>query len=633
MLLTRIVTAGVLAGICAAQGQDPKTWIQSNYPQIRMASMEDVIEQGTQAGLAQTPAQLLALKRSLRQLQGKSRQMLPLFRQPSLGPTTGDLPRFSIDNAVEHETNDGWQWADDMGGLSATGNCAEINDVDSWKFTATQSGFYTFEVKANGTFPIADSWLVLRNHKGDAIVIDDNGAGTNLSRINVFLPAGVYYLDVSGYQGTGGGMYELVATRDNVNVVALTNLGASGTTRIPASASTHDVYSFTVADSRVLVEVLSSLPGTDTALVVQRADGGIVFANDDSYWGGFDAGADIDLPAGQYFLYVWNARGIANTAFSLTFDALPATFGNLATLGATTDYILGEESMRLARIDLAAPEHVVLQTGDAGITPIGDTNVALLDRDLDYILDVEDGLVAGPADYYGRVSMSLPAGQYWVSVTPFLGSWGDYSLTCITSPYAPTASALLGTTAASIAGSGDVNTYVVDNGTQASVQVRGSDFYFGILGPDGEVATNTLAGLNHPQAGELPAGSSTIFTYDRFDYSATMDIRVIPPLYLADDGITVMTRAKDGDDVWMFANFQGMTAGYNFGAGDRGFLCLPLDALLLTIDNRRATATGTTTWFTIPAGLTGIDLQTGDVHNGTSWPAPAFATWRNVFSF
>ncbi len=633
MLLTRIVTAGVLAGICAAQGQDPRTWIQSNYPQIRMASMENVIEQGTAAGLAQTPQQLLALKRSLRQLQGKDRQILPMFRQPSLGPTTGDLPRFSIDNAVEHEANDGWQWADDMGGFAASGNCAEINDVDSWKFNAALSGFYTFEVKASGTFPIADSWLVLRNHKGDAIVIDDNGAGTNLSRISVYLPAGVYYLDVSGYQGTGGGAYELVATRENVNLVPLTVAGATGMTRIPGSDSTHDVFSFTVADSRLLVEVLSAVAATDTALVVQRADGGIVFANDDSYWGGLDAGADIDLPAGDYFLYVWNSRGLADTAFSLTFDPLPMTFGNIATLGAATDFILGAESMRLVRMDLLSATHVTLQAGDSIPTPILDTNVALLDRDLDYVLDVEDGLLAGPTDYHGRISMSLPAGQYWVAVTPFLGSWGDYSLSCTTSPYAPTASASLGTTTAAIAGFGDVNTYVLENGTQASVQVRGTDFYFGILGPDGEVATNTLAGLNHPQAGELPRGSCTIFTFDRFDYSGVMGVRVVPPLYLADDGITVMTRAKDGDDVWMFANFQGMTAGYNFNAGDRGYLCLPMDSLLLTIDNRRATATGTAAWFTLPFGLTGIDLQTGDVHNGISWPAPAFATWRNVFSF
>lgn len=625
-----VTVAGLVAGLCAAQSQDPKTWIQSQFPNLRMASVEEVIEQGTQAGLAQTPQQLLALKKSLRQLQGRDRQMLPMFRQPSLGPTTGNLPVFSIDNAVEHESNDGWQWADFMSGATATGDCRELNDVDCWRYEATQSGFYTFEVKAAGTFPIADSWLVLRNHKGDAIVMDDNGAGS-LSRINVFLPAGTYYLEVAGYQGTGGGTYQLVATRDNANVVSLTNAGASGTTRLPASGATHDVFSFTVADSRVAIEIASG--GGDTALIVQRADGGIVFANDDSYWGVFDAAADIDLPAGQYFAYVWDARAIADTPFSVTFDALPTTFGDLATLGATSDWILGDESMRLARIELTQPTHITVQTGDAIPAPIGDTNVALLDRDLDYILDVEDGLVSGPTDFYGRISMSLPAGRFWVAVTPFLGAWGDYSLTCATSAYAPTGSGSLGTMVTSIAGFGDVNTYVVENGTQASIQVRGSDFYFGILGPDGELSTNTLCGLLHPQAGELLAGSSTVFTWDRFDYTATMTTRLIPPLYLADNGITVMTRAKDGDDVWMFANFQGLTAGYNFNAGDRGFLCLPLDALLLTIDHRRANATGVSQWFQLPVGLTGVDLQTGDVHNGLTWPAPAFATWRNVFSF
>ena len=319
-----VTVAGLVAGLCTAQSQDPTTWIQSQFPNLRMASVEEVIEQGTQAGLAQTPQQLLALKKSLRQLQGKDRQMLPTFRQPSLGPTTGNLPVFAIDNSVEHESNDGWQWADFMSGSIAVGDCRELNDVDCWRYVAAQSGFYTFEVKAAGAFPIADSWLVLRNHKGDAIVIDDNGAGS-LSRINVFLPAGTYYLEVSGYQGTGGGTYEVHATRDNANVVSLTNAGATGTTRLPASGTTHDVFSFTVPDSRVAIEIASG--GGDTALIVQRADGGIVFANDDSYWGVFDAAADIDLPAGQYFAYVWDSRAFADTPFSVTFDALPTTFG------------------------------------------------------------------------------------------------------------------------------------------------------------------------------------------------------------------------------------------------------------------------------------------------------------------
>ena len=622
------LAAGLIAGLANAQSRPMSDWLQTQYPQLRNATMKRVLEQASLAGVAQTPEQQLQLKSAHRSMQGKGRTALPAWRQNIEAPTSGSVQAISVDNAFEHETNDGWQWADDMAGQTASGDCTDLDDVDCWRYVAAADGFYTFDVNAAGAHPVADSWLTVRNYKGDPIAVNDNSFPA-MSSVSVYLPAGTYYLEVSGYNGTGGGTYDLVARRDDVAVAALSGAG-SGTTQIPASAVLHDVFSFTVPDSRIDLQVSSSV---DTALVIQRADGVVVFSNDDSSVGGLDAAADIDLPAGQYFAYVSEPAGGSGSSFTVNFSAVPVVFADLASAGSAVGDLVGAESMRLVRIDLSSEAHLDMQTDDGPVSPVFDTNLALLDRDLDYLLDVEDDDPFGPHQYYSRVAMSLPAGVYWAAVTPYVGAVGDFTLSGTVGAYSPNGTAALGTLTTSIAGFGDVNTYLVDNCSPSSVQVRGSDFYFGLLGPDGELATNTRCGLLQPQAGELPRGTSTVFTWDRFDYSAAMSTSVIPPLHLAADGLTVMSRAKEGDETWVFANFSGLTAGFNFGVGDRGFLCLLTDALLLTLGSQAVPASGLNTWFALPPGLTGVDLQSADLHNGIVWPAPAWASWRNVFHF
>lgn len=625
-----LFVAGLVAGFAGAQSASVGTWLQSQYPQLRTQSTKWVVDQATMAGVVSTPQQVLQLKTQLRAMQGKDRRSKPLWLDPADAPQTGGLPVVSLDNVFEHESNDGWQWADDMQGQVASGDCTVVNDVDDWKYVAAQDGFYTFEVVAAGAAPIADSWLVVRNHKGDPIAVDDNGAGT-LSRINVYLPAGTYYLEVSGYLGTGGGTYDLVATRDAATVHALAD-GATlaGTTQLPASASTHDVYAFTVGNSRIDMQIASA---GDTSLVIQRADGVVVFSNRDSQIGGLNAAADIDLPAGSYYAYVAEELGGSGLAYTVSLNTTPVVFGDLPTDVFASGDLRGPESMRLARIELTTETHLDMSTSDGLVLPIGDTNLALLDRDLDYLLDVEDADPFGPTVYYSRVAVSLPAGVYWAAVTPWVTASGSYTLSCVSSPYSPTGTAVLGDMTTIIPGFGDVGTYLVDNCSQASVQVRGTDFYFGILGPDGELASCTRCGVLQPQAGELPRGTSTVFVWDRFDYSAAMTTSVIPPLHLAADGVTVTSRAKEGDETWLFANFTGLTGGLNFGAGDLGFFCLPTDSLLLTLGSRIAPADGLNGWFTLPIGFTGVQLQSGDLHNNVTWTPPGWATWRNVFEF
>lgn len=619
--------AAIICGIVRAQDQSPRDWIAAHYSDLRTVSVQKVLHDAAQAGLITSADAKIAFKAAFQQLRAKSRAAEPTWKDPVQAEVKGVRPAIGNDNVFEHETNDGWQYADDMSGDIATGSVLLENDVDSWKFVAPAAGFYTFEVQATGLSPIADSWLTLRNHKGDPIANDDNGNGL-LSRINVFLPAGTYYLDVAGYNGLGGGDYNLVAQSDAANVIALGAGGASGTTQIPVGGSAHDVFQFTAAEGRVNLQVNSA--GNDTALMVQRADGVIYFSNDDSFVGGLDAAADIDLPAGTYYAYVWDIAGSAGMPFNVAYSNAAATLpalGGAPVVGS----IVGDESLRLATVTLAAPEHVDVWTSNAGVNPVGDTIVTLFDRDLDYVCDVDDDdSFNSSRGFYSRVAMSLPAGTYYVGVNGYIALAGDFTLSSVFSPYAPNGIAGFGANATNLPGFGDIGTYLLDNVSQASVQVRGSDFWFGILGPDGELASVTRGASWQPQVGELPAGQSTLFVWDRYDFSGPLTASVIPPLSI--EAGVVVGRGKEGDGAWLFANFTGFVAPFVF-ADVRGGFCLPFDALLMTVGDRLVAADGAVLWGAIPPGLTGVQLQAGDLHLGVFAPPPAIGTFRNGVQF
>ncbi len=621
--------AVIIAGIVRAQDPSARDWIQAHYPDLRVASMQSVLTEAIHSGFVVTPEQKVALKTAYQQLLAKGRSATPTWKTPVQGQVKGSRPFLATDNAFEHESNDGWQYADEMTGQVATGSVLAANDVDSWRFVAPTSAFYTFEVQPTGVNPIADSWLTLRNHKGDPIANDDNGNGL-LSRINIYLPAGTYYLDVTGYNGTGGGEYNLVAQSDAVNLVPLGVAGATGTTQIPVGGFAHNVFTFTVPEGRVNMAVTS--PGNDTAMVVQRADGMVYFSNDDSSVGGIDAAADIDLPAGTYSAYVWDITGGAGVPFTLSFAATPGALPDLVAAIQTISSVAGDESLRLGHVHLASPARIDVMTEDGPSTPVGDTIMTLFDRDLDYVCDVDDDDSFSPTrGAYSRIAMNLPAGEYFIGVNGYIGLAGDFTVTAVSSAQLPNGVATFGDTFTTIPGFGEIATYTLSNLTPASLQVRASDFWFGILGPDGELASNTRCASWQPQGGELPAGDCTVFVWDRFNYTGPLTCTILPPLYI-DATNTLLSRGKEADSVFLFANFTGFSAPFSF-ADVRGNFCLPFDSLLMTVGDRFAQADGMASWGTIPVGLTGVQLQSGDLHNGFFAPIPAIGTWRNGVEF
>jgi len=653
-----IMLASILAGTASAQGST--AWIQNQYPQLQKININTLLGDAAQAGVIQNADELLALKKAFRELRGKSRFGKPGYRFQEFPFITPPASGAQFDVAAEHESNDGWMWADDMGiETSAIGDCSTLNDIDSWKFNST-GGFYSLIVSATGATPIADSILFVRNHKGDPLAFSDNAGASPLSQIHMWLPPGTYYADVAGASGVGGGTYQLSITHDPVPLTPLVlptvpptpldpPLGPFGL-QTPGAGIAHDVFEFTLTeDSRFHFTTEDAAhSGIDSLLVIQRADGMIYFTGDDSAASALDAAADIDLPAGTYYAYMSEISGAAIIAIPP--DPLvgflgqgilahawrtPITIPDICTLGSATTELIGGESVRLARIELATAQHIDFRTSDGPLAPVFDTILALHDRDLDFLCDVDDDDPFDPLrDGYSRISMSLPAGIYYLAIAPFNGLFGDSTLTGTCSAYTPTGVATFGAFTGAIPGFGDIATYTLDNCSPSTTRFLANNFDCGLMGADGELMSVTLSGPDIPQAGEFLSGQGTIFMWDRFDFSGTLTTTLEPSLHLSGGAVT--TRAKVGDVIVLAARFGPLSPPTSIGIGERGLLCLTPGPGLLTVDIVVAPANGLTTWFTpppLPPALTAYDLQLQqvDVHFALGWGTiPAELTLRNT---
>ena len=621
--------AGLLATVANGQSGPFQSWIDSHYPDPTRVSAQQVLHDAAQSGIAQTRDQVAAMKQALRVLRGKQRGGRPAFRALDCPPVL-PLPLAGVDTLVEHEFNDAWQYADTMSGAIVAGDCTNPGDVDCWRFT-TAGGFYTVSVQASGAAPIVDSILTLRNQKGDVVAFNDNNAAGFLSDLSVYLPAGTYHAEVGSYAGTNGGTYSLSVHDDGANVVPLTAGSAPGTTRAANGNVAHDVFSLAVPEGRVNLQVNSF--GNDTMLTVQRSDGVVVFANDDSSVGALDAAADVDLPAGTYFVHVAELNNAAGVPFVLACTTTPLALPDVAATPVVTASLVGDESMRLQRIDLSLGQRRVdLRTSDGPSNPVADTVLALLDRDLDFLCDVDDDDPTNPLrGFYSRIDVDLPTGVYYAAVVPFPGALGDFTLTTATSVFAPTGTMAFGPAPATttIAGFGRINTYQLDNLSQTSTRMSGDDFWFAFIGSDGELASCQDGAPSRPQAGEVPTGGGYLLVWDRYDYTGPLHASFTPALHY--DGVSVKTLAKDGDLVFYLASFNIVPGpAVSFAPAVRGFLLLPNNEFLVTMDVQVANTTGVNTWWTPPSFPYLLLLQSIDLHLGTNWAPPAVATFRNL---
>lgn len=625
----RILPLAVAVACCAitARAQHSHAdWIRSRFADLQSVTMGTVLAEARAAGLAGSASETLAFKRVFNQLRGKDRRAMPLHRRFEL-----EEPGFTVPGAdlvaTETEFNDSWRWADAMGSNTiAQGTIAAGSDVDSWRFVST-GAYHAISVSArSGSSPIGDPVLTIRNAAGSVVAFQD-GPQSGPAAVGIYLPPGTFHAEVSSFGGTTGGDYELSIAAAPVNLLPLSGTGGAGSTQATGSPAARDVFTFTVPEGRLVLRV--NAPGRDSLLLLQRSDGGLLFVNDDSTAGGLNAAADIDLPAGTYTAYVFDAQG-QGYPYTLSYQHTPGTFADVVTTPSVTALLTGDECLRMYRIACATPRLVDMQTGNGTATPIGDTILSLYDPDLDFVCDVDDDNALSPArGYYSRIRISLPASSCFVAVAPYPAATGGFTLTTSANgAFANAGTARFGTNALAFAGFGSVNTYALDNVTPVSVRYRANNYFYAVLGPGGQLADCWYGTGDYPQAGELPTGTSQLLTWDRYDYVGPISVTVLPAL--AVEGNQLVSRGKAGDAVMLLGSFQ-QVPGVNLGIGDSGLFCLPLGSpSLLTVGLSILPASGLASWLTVPAQFYGFTFQSGDIHTGVNWnPGPA-GTWRNV---
>jgi hypothetical protein len=626
----RFLLAGLL--LCAPQlAQDPlATWLRATFPDLQRASVPQVIDAAKAAGLCRSSAEVLACKQVLRQLRDKERGARAAFRQLDVTtrPTsTAALPEAAI---TEVEYNDAWQWADDMGAATtAVGSVLDAADVDVFRFQSTGQ-FYSVSVGPGSNPTIQDSTLTIRNASGQPIAFNDND-GTPLSTLNLYLPPGTCYFEVGSHDGLGGGNYTLTVVADPANLQALSN-SVTGATQIARGGVAHDVFTFTVPEGRLSLR--AQMPTGDSFLVIQRSDGALLFTNDNSGQFGSDAAADVDLPAGSYFAYVSDVFNRPGLPFSLSYGFTPQAIPELTVTPAVADTLLGDESLRLYRVTLTAPQRIDFLTGSSGLVPVWDTVLSYCDRDLNFVCDCDDDDPIAGHGHYSRLRLDLPATVGYLAVTPFSGRSGGFALSgAVGQPFVAAGSAGFGSNLLAYSGHGLVNTYTLDNGTQASTRFRTDSYWYAVLDQNGDLA-NVWSGISTvPQGGELPAAvpgqSNYVVCWDRDDWSGPIEVDILPPC--AVENAALVTHGKQDDVTILFGALRS-AAPVNLGIGDRGMLLCAMNSIV-TLGIQIVPAGGVCTWAPQPPLPYQIVVQSADLHTGVRWSPGPGGTWRNLLGF
>lgn len=643
-LLAFGAASAMAASLAAQNGIDFAAWLQQRYPDFARANAADAVDAARRQGLLADPAAQPALKRTFQALRERKHGGgggRPLLRDFPLGAPLPAGP-VGLDNLVnEVEYNNGPEFATPL--VVATpgrGDNSASNDIDVYSFVSTGE-FVTAEIQPQGASPIIDSMLGVKNQNGQLMAFSEDISATNfLSRVSVYLPAGVYYAEVGPWDSTGGGGYDLAFQRDPVLLTPLavgTNNGAAA-----SPGSTQTVWTFTLAqDATIGIVVTASGIGSDLQLTVQLADGRIFFVNDDASGGGTDPAADLDLPAGSYTVHVNDLAGGA-TPYSLVYSVTPTVLADLGSGAVQNGSVTGPESRRLYRLTNAAAGDIDLQTA-GGPTPVGDTILYLFDSDLDYLCDADDANAANPNDYYSRLQIGLPAGAYYVAARGWNTSAGDYTLApFVGGPFPAVGAVQYGRTNVTVAGGGRVALATIDVCSGNSVRLdsvgglAGTLYNFmtasgqslGVMewshdstriGPGGRMRTR-------PTVGYLPRGTHWALTWHRFEQSSTnMFLDVLPPLHC--EGTSLVGHGKAGDLAFLFGDFTP-GAGVPFaGFGVDGWFCLPFGSpTVQTIGLGFYPASGAISWLTCPATPYGAYLQHGDLF---AVPGSFLGAWRD----
>ena len=343
-------------------------------------------------------------------------------------------------------------------------------DVDYWQFTLTEPSTVTLEtsgVTSNTIFrTIRDIVGRLEDARGVPLAEDDD-SGTNLNfQIQETLPAGTYYIRVTGYDASFADYYILGLdfgpdsdennTRDGASILSLSD---GSNTRDDAStlqpndvvhamispANDVDYWQFTLTEPDI-VTLKTTSGGTDTVGWLEDARG-VRLAEDDDSGTRLNFQIQEALPAGTYYIRVTGfdtRRSVGDYTLSLNFEPDGSGSGNDENISCSfvgnCISTLPLNSLVRGTISPMTPpdtdewEFVLTESGVVTLETSGSTDTLgeLYDDSYTGVMIPPISPLAEDDDSGSntnfRIQEALPAGFYIIRVAGYDGRTGDYTL-------------------------------------------------------------------------------------------------------------------------------------------------------------------------------------------------------------
>lgn len=438
--------------------------------------------------------------------------------------------------AAEIEYNDSEAYATDLGvliaPLSATGSMSSADDKDALRFETLIDGVVTFKMTYTGTKPD----LVITGAAGQ----ENWGYHYyDSDTVVLHLPSGVYHANLASFDSST--TYSLALTFQPQSIPTLALGATTGHTFGPDPKLLKVVLP---QDGRFGLSMTANGAG-DSLLILQNSKWGFIYDVDDTGAAtNGEAGLDIQLPKGTYYLYVWSDL-VVTESFTTTF-ASQAT--PVLSNSATGTLATSPEVLDLFQIVVTTPEFLDLRITGNGSSAIADPYLILYDQNMTQILEGDDD----PASTFSVIGATLPTGVYYVASTSYY-DYGGYQISKA-SAMMVTQVAQAGVNVATVPSYSSVG-FRLKLATASRLEVdldEGSlDGQVGVLDWKTGLAVSweddDFYGPQYCHLGmQLPAGEYLFLVKDYSGDTGSVDLQLLPPLQRW-QGDNVMVRGHSGD--------------------------------------------------------------------------------------
>ena len=580
-----------------------RNYLLNNYAHPEKVMARTFVADATAANIIETVDDKILAKRVLRLHHTKKGDHAG--RERGAGATDyGRHPSYSsgMPGQAEEEFNDTFPYAQHVGSGSGSvdGELTPAGDDDTFHYFMIAPGMLSVSVVGD---TLGDPNLTILDNTGQPVAFNDDAVGLD-PRIDVFLPAGVFYLQVGGFLGdTGTYTMEVEASAFSAPALPTNEL-------VNASLDSADGGVFRLQldeDSRVNMAFGGAL---DLALEIVTASGASFFFVDDS--NGLLPEYDASLPAGVYFLRITEFTGTTG-AYTLQVDTtsgIPAFPCGSTVTGTVTDGVVGQAWYAL---DLATAQQVTATTSAASSNSITDTILFLFDAQLRFLSSNDDtnGL-------FSEIATPLPAGRYYVLVDGFGSASGDFDLTGVCAAASAPLVAVIGANAGELVNEGDIAVYSLTIETPLPLSIAVDtpnstiDPVLSVLDGSGRVVVfddDGGPGLDSFGHGRLAPGVYSIIVRDFGNNSSgEFDLTISAPLSW-DAGRVPTAIGSEGDLVALFAGAFTSPPLWVLPHLTEGYLLMDPSVFIL-LGTQTVGADGTATFPAVPTKVPYVQALT-----------------------